>query len=243
MSDYRDDSEIAELARRAGGPAQPVSPDLFRVLEKAVAIAEASDGAFDPTVGPLVALWRAARRDRRLPDSAALEEARKRTGVGHLELNGGIRTVTMPHGARLDLGGIGKGFACDEAVRVLRDLGYPHALVSLAGDVVAGDPPPGQAAWSVAIGKGGRTEPVANAGISTSGDAEQFVEIGGVRYSHILDPRTGLGLTGSTSATVIASDGMTADALATAACVLGEEKGRALVNRYPGARVVAFESR
>jgi thiamine biosynthesis lipoprotein len=137
----------------------------------------------------------------------------------------------------LDLGGIGKGFACDEALRVLAGRGLSRALVSLGGDVVCGDPPPGSRGWEVAMGAAGERLTLANAAVSSSGDAEQFVEIDGVRYSHVVDPFTGLGLTGSPTVTVVAADGVTADALATAVSVLGEERGRSLVAGFAGARI------
>src|SRR5262249_17425540 len=141
---------------------------------------------------------------------------------------------------RLDLGGIGKGFAAQEALAVLDGLGLRRSLVSIAGDVVCGDAPPGREGWEGAIGKTGEELSLARAAVSTSGDSEQFVEIGGARYSHIVDPHTGAGLTGSAWVTVTAHDGATADALATAVSVLGEEKGRSLVGSFEGARLVVF---
>jgi thiamine biosynthesis lipoprotein len=120
-------------------------------------------------------------------------------------------------------------------------VGHPRALVALSGDVVCGDPPPDRAAWDVAVGTGGETVPVTGAAISTSGDTEQFLDAGGVRYSHVVDPRTGLALTTSAWVTVVAPDGATADALATAVSVLGDEgAGRALVSKFPGARLLRF---
>jgi FAD:protein FMN transferase len=245
MTDWAADSELSLLNGDAGGPARPVSPDLFDVLSRARDIAEASDGAFDPTVGPLVALWREARRNLALPDAAALASARALVGWKRLELvpagPAGFHTARLAtRGMRLDLGGIGKGFAAQEAVSALAMAGYPHALVAIAGDVAAGEPPPDRPGWEVSIGRDGGKSVLVTGAISTSGDAEQFVEVGGVRYSHIVDPRTGLGLTGSAWVTVKASDGATADALATAVSVLGKEKGRALVRRFPGAELVAF---
>jgi thiamine biosynthesis lipoprotein len=220
-----------------------VSADLFSVLERAVSIAEASDGAFDPTLGPLVQLWRKARKERRLPDAAALAEARGRVGWRSVGLNSGIPSVKLATpGMGLDLGGIGKGFACDQAMKVLAARGLRHSLVSLSGDIVCGEPPPGHDGWSVAVGKDGGSILLARLAISTSGDAEQFVDIEGVRYSHIVNPRTGVGLTDSAWVTVTAKDGATADALATAVSVLGEDAGQALVRRFDGAKVVLFRS-
>jgi thiamine biosynthesis lipoprotein len=239
MSDWREESDLSALSRGAGGGPRRVGPELFRVLDRSLAIAEASEGAFDPTVGPVVRLWRRARQQGTLPPAAALAEARDKVGWRLVGMDPSAGTVALARaGMALDLGGIGKGFACDEAMDVLRDRGLTRVLVALAGDVVCGDPPPGRSSWTVAIGSGGGSLALANAAVSTSGDTEQFVEIGGVRYSHVVDPRTGIGLTESCWVTIVAPDGATADALATAASVLGEERGREVVSRFPGTRWV-----
>ena len=142
---------------------------------------------------------------------------------------------------RLDAGGIAKGFAADEALATLRVRGVNQALVAMGGDLAVGDAPPEHVGWQVTLA--GLQDPgtapgspivVRNAGISTSGDAEQWVEIAGQRYSHIVDPNTGLGLTGYRSVTVVAGDAMTSDMLATAVNVLGPDAGIALVEDTPG---------
>lgn len=228
MSDYRADSELNRLGR--SGINQPVSlsDDLFPVLAVAREIAVATDGAFDPTIGPLVRLWREARTSRTLPDPNAIIDARSRVGIIHLDLNAVDRTATLRReGMQLDLGGIAKGYAAQAAVDLLRAGGHARCLVALAGDIVAGDPPPGASGWVVAIESSlpvhapGHRLLLANAAASTSGTSMQFIEIDGVRYAHLIDPRTGLGLTKSVAVTVIAPRGEYADALASAACILG----------------------
>jgi thiamine biosynthesis lipoprotein len=142
---------------------------------------------------------------------------------------------------QLDLGGIAKGYAADEALKVLREkFGIKQALVAAAGDITCGDPPPEKEAWEVDIapiakGQKPRRLHLANAAVSTSGDLEQFVEIGGVRYSHIVDPRTGLGVTGRRSVTVVAANGISADSMTKAVMLMPREKGLALVEETPGA--------
>ncbi len=140
---------------------------------------------------------------------------------------------------KLDLGGIAKGYAAAEMLQILRDAGLPRSLVAVSGDLAIGDPPPNREGWRVGIASVDSTEIeqtllLRNLSVSTSGDTEQFVEIDGTRYSHILDPRTGIGLTQRISVTTIASDGATADALATAVSVLGIKKGLALIEQFPG---------
>jgi len=244
MSDYRPDSELMRLRDRAGGPPVVVSEDLMRVMVRAQKVSEASDGAFDVTIGPLVGLWREARRSGRLPPRAALASAMSKVGYRKVEIDEAAGTIrlAMP-GMRLDLGGIGKCFASDEAVRLLRGRGNPRCLVAIAGDIVAGDSPPGAEGWRVAVVRpDGSTEVMvlSNRAVSSSGDTEQFVVISGRRYSHIVDPRTGLGLENRIGATVTAPDGATADALATAVCILGPERGLAVVALFPGAQVEVF---
>jgi thiamine biosynthesis lipoprotein len=235
MSDYRPDSELMRLCARAGQGPIPIRDDLF--------IAAKTGGAFDPTLGPLTTLWRDSRRARSLPDAAALADARARTGWRriHLDTRGRTADVTRP-GMRLDLGGIGKGYAAHEAVKTLRARGIDRCLVAIAGDIAVGDPPPGNQGWTIAVGGDNALAPLRNTCISTSGDAEQFVQIEGVRYSHILDPATGLGLTRSVRATVIHPDGATADALATALAVLGCSAGTPeTIAAFPGAAACVVE--
>jgi thiamine biosynthesis lipoprotein len=241
MSDYDSDSELSRLAATAGsGQAVPLSEDLWRVLERAQALARRTDGAFDVTVGPAVILWRKARRDRALPDPARLARARAAIGWQHLELDARRRTARLRvPGMKLDLGGIAKGYAADEALKVLAEQGIHHALVSGGGDLAVSDPPPGKPGWRIevappeaAAGGPPRHVQLRRAGLATSGDLFQHVEIGGVRYSHIVDPRTGMGLTDQSQVTVIARDGMTADSLSTAISVLGPGRGLALADAF-----------
>lgn len=243
MSDYRSESEI----RRLAGHSRiwvPVSPELYAVLARAIEIAERSEGAFDPTVGPYVTLWREARRSGRFPPRPELDSAGARVGWHAVHLDADSRSVMLDiPGMALDLGGIAKGYILDQALAELRRQGVTRALLEAGGDIVVGDPPPGATGWRVQVSREGtplatRAAALANAAVSTSGDLEQFAIIEGVRYSHVVDPRTGLGLTNGLQATVIADDGMTADALATALTVL-EAEGRArLLAWFPGALAV-----
>ncbi len=242
LSDYDEESELMRLSRQPPGTPVAVGDDLLAVLARAGAISVLTGGAFDITVGPLARLWREARASATLPDPEMIERARRATGYRKLCIDREAGTVTLlAEGMRLDPGGIGKGYAADAALAVLRETGLSQALVAVGGDLAIGDPPPGARGWRVGIAPGGGTgnagvspRLLANTAVSTSGDAEQFVEIEGIRYSHILDPRTGLGLTGRMAVTVIAPDAATADALATAISVMGSLEGLALVEFLPG---------
>jgi thiamine biosynthesis lipoprotein len=244
MSDYLPDSELMRLCRKSDQqPAGPVkvSDDLFTVLDHARCVSELSDGAFDVTVGPLVRLWRQARKDRLLPDKAVRTAALKRVGYKHMELDSKARTVRLKvAGMRLDLGGIAKGFAADEALKVIGAHRITSALVAASGDIVVSAAPPGRAGWRIDIGslpgaKEQRQLLLHDMAVSTSGDAEQFVEIGGVRYSHIVDPRTGLGLIGRRSVTVVAPRGIQADSLTKMASVLPADRAVEAIEKVDGA--------
>lgn len=243
MSDYRADSELSRLCTQPTGQWVAVSDDLFRVLTIAKSWARQSDGALDFTLGPLTRLWRTARQEGRLPSNAAIQAARDRTGWRSVELRKGPHGSGMVRfrktGMKLDLGAVGKGWAVDEAYKVLADRGLEHALVELGGDLVLGKCPISSQAkdgqrWRVGIETGYATgqHPVVEAvmvGIATSGDTEQYIEIEGRRYSHLLDPATGIGLTTRTAATVVASTGAAADAAASIVCIVGPERAIAFV--------------
>ncbi len=238
FSDYKTDSETMRLCETAGsGHAVKVSPELFQVIRQSLEISEKSNGAFDVTVGPLVQIWRRARKLKILPKDDEINAAKANVGWKFVKLDEAAQSVELARaGMRLDFGGIAKGYIAQNVSQLLREKGHRQTLVVVAGDIVAGDAPPNTTGWKVGVapldrpnGAVSRLLLLKNCAISTSGDAFQFAEIKGVRYSHIVDPQTGIGLTQRSSVTVLADDGTTADALATAICVLGPEKGLKLI--------------
>ncbi len=249
LSDYKADSELNRLPKTTA----PVSADLFQVLSIAQNISEASNGAFDVTVGPLTRLWREARRRNELPSREALDRALSHCGFRKMHLDPASHTVLLDDPEmQLDLGGIAKGYAADEALAVLKRQGIDRALVAMSGDLVF-TTPPNQPPWR--IGCGARTlacrvptpgdAPSASdileltqGAVSTSGDSEQHLDANGHRYSHILNPTTGEALTNRCDVTVIAPTGVLADALATAISVLGDQPGQRLAAKYPGVTVL-----
>ena len=238
MSDYRADSELRRLQER---PQEwvAVSAELFDVLTRSAAIASATGGAFDPTIGPVVGLWRRAREVGRLPDPPALERARALVGWQLVERDPRRRAIRLKKAdMQLDLGGIAKGYILQEALATLRSDGAPRALVAGGGDIVAGDPPPDTRGWRIDVPVASpeftaRARAMTNAALATSGPTAQFAVIDGTRYSHVVDPRTGAGLTNAVVAHVIAEDAATADALATALTVLGPDDRRTLLAQFP----------
>jgi thiamine biosynthesis lipoprotein len=233
LSDYLPDSELNRLCRAPAGTPAAVSADLFRVLEASERLARETGGEFDVTLGPVIRLWRQARRDGRVPSAEALAAARAHSGHAKMRLDAAARTVTLAEaGMRLDLGAIGKGYAADAALAVLRERGITRALVAASGDLAFGDPPPGRDGWRIGVDPA-RVLELRNAAVSTSGAAEQHADIGGKRYSHIVDPASGMGLTAPITVSVIAPRGIDADSLATAVSVLGAERGMALIAQRP----------
>jgi len=255
FSDYDPQTELSRLSRLTddGPMAAPVhvSDDLWNVLSAAREAAERSSGAFDITVGPLVRLWRRSRDMLELPTPERIAETQKSVGYDGMKLFPETRSVQLlkPH-MRLDVGGIAKGYTATQCMATIRRFGFTRAMFGAAGDLTVGKPPPGKPYWRVAVqdlahpgGAPAAYVKLRNMSISTSGDTERYVIIGGTRYSHIVDPHTGLGLTRRIGASVISRDGMTSDWLTKPASILGPEAGLALIDATPGAagRVVTIE--
>ena len=250
MSDYDPTSEVRRLSDTSGqGRVVPVSPGLLQVMSAACDLSERSDGAFDVTVGPVVRLWRRARRQEKLPSPERIAELKRPVGYRFVRIDRENSTIELlAAGMRIDLGGIAKGFAIDEALAELRKLGITRALVDAGGDVGLGDPPADKPSWTVGVAPlDPETDPsilisLSNVAVATSGDMWQYVEIDGRRYSHIVDPRTGIGLTDHSSVTVVAPDAITADGLASAVSVLGPKKGIELIDATPHAAALIMRA-
>jgi FAD:protein FMN transferase len=242
MSDYRRDSELNRLSAKSGGSPVHVSADLFRVLQRAQEVSRKSGGAFDVTAGPLINLWRQARKTGKLPDPQEIGRVRRLVGWQKMKLDARTRTVRLVvPGMKLDLGGVAKGYADDEAQRVLKQHGITRALVEMGGDIVVSGAPPDKDGWTIRVPNAGVDKgPVdlkfTNCAVSTSGDTEQFAVIGGRRYSHVVDPRTGRALTNRVQVTVIAPDGLTSDPLSTTLSILGQNGRGKLLRAYPGTK-------
>jgi len=243
LSDYDPDSELSRLS--AGSPsAEPVkvSEDLWAVLSVSQKLSEKSEGKFDITVGPLTKLWRRARRQKELPTKEQIATALASVGYKHLVLDEKSHTAKLlKPNMRLDAGGIAKGYAAEEALAKIRALGITQALVRASGDIAAGDPPPNEKGWKIGLAPLDPDQPperfiwLKNGAVSTSGDSRQHLIVDGKRYSHIIDPHTGYGISGRSSVSVIAPRGIDADSIASAVSILGPEKGLKLVEDTPGA--------
>ncbi|GAB4031036.1 FAD:protein FMN transferase [Spirosoma gilvum] len=251
MSDYLDGSEINRLSATAGsGKWVPVSADLFHVLQKSQTIARLSNGRFDPTVGPLSLLWRRAVRRNEFPTAKERRRARRAVGYRFMELDSATQSVQLRRtGMRLDIGGIGQGFAIDEARQVFQQYGIRTVLIDIGGDILVGEAPPESAGWRVSIGSGNANDPdtttilLRNAAITTSGDTYRFLEHNGRRYSHIMNPKSGLGLRHFVRTTVLAPMGYQADALTKVFSVAGLRKCQTLLKRFPDVELLMLENK
>ena len=234
LSDWMAASEVRRLPVRAGEQVT-VSVDLASAIEASLAWSERTGGAFDATLGALTGAWRQARRTGVPLGRDEARELVARCGWRNVRFDPRTRSYApMVDGLRLDFGAIGQGIGADAAMEAIRAAGVRSALVDLSGDVLAGDPPPGRRAWVVAIDDGrGTTLFLRNAAVTTSGDREQHLDWGGARLSHVLDPATGWPVSTRVQVTALAPTATEADALATALCVMGPERGRAVLAGHP----------
>lgn len=239
-NEWKDESPLGRV-NRAAGQDLPIPADLHALMARALRWAEATDGAFDPSWAALWGLWRFDREGFVVPEQALIEACLQHVDWRRVRLGEG--TLGIEPGMALGLGGIAKGWALDQAGAALRAAGIEHALLSAGGQVLAVGDKGGQP-WRVGIrdprGAPGTTfteVEVADASVSTSGDYERFVEVDGVRYHHILDPRTGWPARGLMSATVVTRSAADADALSTAAMVLGPDAER-VVGGLEGVRLI-----
>lgn len=242
LSDYKPDSELNRLCRTAVHHPVKVSSDLFRVVSASEELSQNSGGAFDITLGPVTHLWREARKWNHLPDNTAIREAGTRCGYRKLHIDRANHTIELDQeGMQLDVGGIAKGYAADEALNVLSRLGIHSALIAASGDLAFSDAPPGQPGWKIGVDSQDRPDAaftrvlvLANGAVSTSGPTEQHLDANGTSYSHIIDPKTETGLSQPISVTIVARHGIESDGMSTAVSVLGEKRGLAFVEHQPG---------
>ncbi len=258
MSDYDASSEVSRLSLTAGtGQQIMVSKDLWAVLSLAQSIAKKSKGAFDITIGPLSKLWRRAIRQKAFPDDYALATAKEKVCYKHLKLDPKTNSVSLTkEGMRLDVGGIAKGYTVDAIWEVLQKQGIQNALIDGGGDIYAKGSPPDSQGWKVKMLSRKTRIPsldffdpetkkwskkqeqdlfvyLKGGAIASSGNTYKFLDLNGVKYSHIIHPKTGLGLTHNEIINISAPNCALADALASTLSVLNLKKGKRLLKKFP----------
>ncbi|HEX3448654.1 MAG TPA: FAD:protein FMN transferase [Isosphaeraceae bacterium] len=254
MTVYRDDSEVSRLNATAHRGPVAVERGLFELLEMAVGISRETGGAYDVAAGALSEAWGFVKGPKQVPDEIALANARARTGWHHLQLDSERHTVAFDReGVRINLGSIGKGFAIDRAVDVLRAHWWPVSALIHGGQssLYALGSPPGQFGdrWEIALRNPFEPElplgtlRLRNRGLGTSGAAFQQFVVDGRVYGHIIDPRSGEPAIGPASVTVLAPTAALADALSTAFYLLGPEAAAPYVAQHPEVGVVFVDKR
>lgn len=243
LSDYVDTSEINRLSATSGqGRYVKVSQALYNILSISLQAAKLSNGSFDVTIGPVVKVWRTARKTKVFPGKDTVALALQKSGYRYLHLDSTNQSVWLEkQGMQLDIGGLGKGYVAQIALDLIRDMGFSAAMVNAGGKIVIGDAPPGTNGWIIGINVPGEKQAIQqqllllhNTAVATSGDIYQYLDFNGVRYSHIVNPKTGVGLTHSANVTAIAPGGAIADWLATACSILSPKKSMALIKHFNG---------
>ena len=237
LSKTIENSDVYKLNHAEGKPVE-VNPETAELLRLAVEVSKNSSGAFDVTIAPLSALWDFTAEQPSLPDAAALSVAAAHVDYRNILIEG--NTVTLRNGAEIDLGGIAKGYIADRVAAFLKDQCVRHACINMGGNVVVFGGKPDGSFWSIGVrdpnGSPEQSEEVlslSDGAIVTSGNYERFFELDGVRYHHILDPKTGMPIdNGVASVTIIGDCSALADALSTACFVLGPENSEELLSVY-----------
>ena len=238
FSDYIDSSEMMKLTSSAKIKSQPVkvSDELLELLLKSKFAYEKSRGTFDITIGPIVKLWRKARKQQQFPANNLVQKMRKLSGFDNILIDSINKEITiLKQGMQLDFGGIAQGYIAQKVIDFLSDQQVTSALVNASGDIVMSGAPPDNLGWTIGVNYPEseneilqKTLLIKNKAVTTSGDAFQFMEHNGKKYSHIIDPRSGYGITSKKNVTVIANDGTTADWLTKACTILSIKKAKKL---------------
>jgi len=246
FSDYDATSEVSRLTKQSNQP-QKISDELFIIITQSKEAWKKSGKTFDISIGALTQLWRKTRNEKSIPNEAEIKSAKRSTGFQNLVLNNKSKTISFKkNGIKLDFGGIVKGYAAQRVIDYLKTKKINIALADAGGDIAMGDAPPGKTGWTVGINLPESEDEIwsqklelKNCAVATSGDVYRFTIYNGKKYSHIIDPRTGYGVTSQRNVTVIAKDGTTADWLATACSILPIKKALRLVKKEDGALLIS----
>ncbi len=248
MNAYSDSGDVA-LINREGSKGADVHDYTYDLIEKTIALSQKTEGAFDVTVGPLVKLWRDAERENRMPTEKELNNARDKVGYRNISLTPPNHVLLTKEGMKVDLGGAASGYACDEIAKILKAGGIKHFLVDAGGEILCRGSEDGRKPWLIGIQDPfdkadiiGEFE-IKDKSVSTSGSYEKIFIIGQEKLSHIINPATGMPEKNVMSVTVIAPTGTEADMLSTALCVLGSERGLAIVRKMEGVEAMFIEKR
>lgn len=236
FSNYDSSSELSKINASAGLLPYKMSPAMLDLVQKAEQAFIQSKGAYDISIGPLSTLWRNARKAKLFPDSSTVVATKKLVGLNQVKINKRLGTIFLPNAdMQLDFGGIAKGYIAQWVINYLKANGIQQALADAGGDIVMSGAPLNQKGWLIGVNLPETTDELmtkklllSNAAVATSGDVYQYIEYKGVKYSHIINPLTGYGVTNLRNVTIIAKTGSTADWLATACSILPIKEAKQL---------------
>ena len=249
MSNYKEESELSKVNKNAASEPTTCDNELAYVIEQSLQYSDITDGAFDITIGPLMKKWGFFKEQGRVPNKEELKSVLESVSYKNIVIGEEVKkslfrdpsilkTISFKHsGTQIDLGGIGKGYAVDMAIRVLKGNGINSALINFAGNIYAYGTPPGKDSWVIGLQHPRKSEwllgsfEIRDKAVSTSGDYEKFFTIDGERYSHIIDPGTGSPVKGIVCVTIVTDNATRADALSTGVFVLGLDKGMDLIEK------------
>lgn len=256
MSNYKNDSELSQLNRKAAKAPFPCQGELLDVIEQSQYYSELSSGAFDITISPIVALWGFFNEKGHIPSDKEIGKLLPAVSYKNIVINKNNdpqkpNTVFFKNlSTQIDLGAIGKGYAVDKALEIIKKFGISNACINLGGNIYVLNTPPGKNAWKIGIQHPRDKNEILgylelrDEATATSGDYERFFEINGKRYSHIIDPRTGRPVSSTIAVTIVAPTGTQVDALSTSIFVLGPENGMKLIKNIPDTHaMIAYEGK
>jgi thiamine biosynthesis lipoprotein len=248
ISSWDSKSQTSEINRNSGIKAVKVDKELFDLIERSIAISKLTDGAFDITYASMDKIWKYDGSMTQMPSEDAIKSSVSKIGFENIILDKKASTVFLKlEGMKIGFGAIGKGYAADKAKDLLMTNGVVSGIINASGDMNTWGLQPNGEQWKVAItnpmdkSKAYGLLPISNGAVVTSGDYEKFVEFNNVRYSHIIDPRTGYPATGIISVTVFAPKAELADALATSVFVMGKDVGLNRINQLPNVECIIID--
>ncbi|MDG1930301.1 MAG: FAD:protein FMN transferase [Flavobacteriaceae bacterium] len=240
--------QTSEINKNAGAKAVRVKKELFQLIERAKSISKLTDGAFDISYASMDRIWKFDESMGQMPSDKEIKLSVAKVGAKSIELDAKNNTVFLKKkGMKIGFGAIGKGYAADKAKTLLQERGVSAGIINASGDMNAWGSQPDGTPWRVAIrnpmnkNKVFALMPLQNKAVVTSGNYEKFVRFNGVRYAHIIDPRTGYPATELISVTVFAPKAEFADALATAVFVMGKEAGIDRINQIPNVDCIIID--
>jgi len=246
FSNYDSSSELSKINASAGLLPYKMSTAMLDLVQKSQYAYIQSKGAYDISIGPLSSLWRNARKAKLFPEASTVLATKKLVGLNQVKINKRLGTIFLPNAnMQLDFGGIAKGYIAQWVINFLKANGIQQALVDAGGDIVMSGPPLNQQGWLIGVNLPETTDQLlnkklqlSNCSVATSGDVYQFIEYKGVKYSHIINPLTGYGVTNLRNVTIVAKTGATADWLATACSILPIKEAKQLAISHQAALLI-----